>query len=119
MIHHEIDVLIKDPDLPRFVITEIAQQPDRLFQLGQKMGINPRQFIKTFEDQIEHEVRNGKIRPVTGRQVLMNVMSLCIYPFVAKPIVKALMQLDEKSFSEMMEARKKDNYEFIVNALTP
>jgi hypothetical protein len=49
----------------------------------------------------------------------MNVMSLCIYPFVAKPIVKALMQLDEKAFTEMMEARKKENYEFIVNALTP
>lgn len=119
MIDHEIDTLVRHPDLPRFVIMEIAQQPDRLFQQGQKLGINPRQFLKNFEDQIEKEVRLGKIRSISGRHLLMNVMSLCIYPFVAKPIVKALMQLDEKAFTEMMEARKKENYEFIVNALTP
>ena len=119
MISHEIAVLVANPDLPRFIIMEVATQPERLLQYGQKMGINPRQMLETFGQQVEQEVRQGNMIPIDGRQLLMNIMSLCIYPFVAKPIVKTMMQLDENSFSAMMDRRKKDAYEFIVNAITP
>lgn len=119
MIAHEIDTLMKHPDLPRFVINEIVQQPERLFQEGQKMGINPRQLIEKFETQVKQAVDNGEILPISGRQLLMNTMSLCIYPFVAKPIVKALLQLDENSYSHEMELRKEEVYEFLMRAITP
>ena len=48
----------------------------------------------------------------------MNIISICVYPFVAKHIVKAMLQMDENSFVELMENGKKDAYEFIVNAIT-
>jgi hypothetical protein len=48
---------------------------------------------------------------------MMNIMSLCIYPFVARPIIKTMMQLDENSFMDMMAQRKKEVYEFIINAI--
>lgn len=119
MVSHEIEVLTNHPDLPRFIIMEVASQPERLLQYGQKMGINPRQILEIFNHQVEEEVKKGKIRPIEGRQLLMNIMSLCIYPFVAKPIIKTMMQMDEKSFSTMMEKRKIDAYEFIIKAITP
>lgn len=119
IVDHEITVLSKHPDLARFVIMEIAQQPDRLIQFGQKLGLNPRLMLENFQKEIRQNVQDGKIRPVDGRQLLMNIISICIYPFVAKPIIKTMMQMDENTFADLMEKRKKDAYEFIIHAITP
>lgn len=119
IIDHEITVLSKHPDLARFVIMEIAQQPDRLIQFGQKLGLNPRAMLEHFQKEIQQNIQEGKIRPIDGRQLLMNIISICIYPFVAKPIIKTMMQMDENTFMDLMDKRKKDAYEFIINAITP
>lgn len=119
MISHEIDTLTKHPDIPRFVIMEVANQPERLIQYGQKMGFNPRQLLTNFTQQVDNAIENKEIVSIDSRQLLMNVMSTCIYPFVAKPIIKTMMQMDEHSFASLMESRKKDLYDFIVKAITP
>lgn len=118
IVTHEIDVLSRHPDLPRFIITEVALQPERLIQYGQKMGINPRQILEIFNKQVEQEVSQGKIIQIEGRQLLMNIMSLCVYPFAAKPIVKTMMQMDEKTFDQMMIDRRDGVYQFIIKAIT-
>ncbi len=117
LIEHEITVFIGHPDLARFIIAEVARQPERLLEQGKKIGINPRVFLKNFEEQVQVEVKLGTIKPIAGRQLLMNIMSLCIYPFVARPIICTLMEIDNKSFDNMMEERKKEVYQFIMNAL--
>ncbi len=117
MVDHEINTLIKHPDLARFIITEIAQSPDLLLEYGKKLGVNPRMFIEAFEKQVAKEVSEGVIKPIEGRQLLINIMSLCIYPFVARPIIQTMMSLDETNFYNMAEQRKKELSEFIINAI--
>jgi TetR/AcrR family transcriptional regulator len=119
LIEHEISMLMKHPDLARFIITEVANKPERLIEQGQKLGVNPRVFIETFEKQLDAEIKTGNIKPIPARQLLMNIMSLCIYPFVAQPIIRTMMQLDKSSFNNLMEVRKKEVYDFIMNALKP
>ena len=117
MVDHEISTLIKHPDLARFIITEIAQSPDLLIEYGKKLGVNPRMFIEAFEKQVVKEVREGVIKPIEGKQLLINIMSLCIYPFVARPIIQTMMTVDEINFYQMAEQRKKEVSEFIINAI--
>ena len=117
LVDHEITTLSKHPDLARFVLVEIALQPEKLIQYGQKMQINPRAFIEAFEAQVEHTIAAGKIKPISGRQLLMNTMSLCIYPFIAKPVIKTMMQMDENAFMSMMEERKREVFQFIRDSL--
>jgi TetR/AcrR family transcriptional regulator len=117
MVDHEISTLTKHPDLARFIITEIAQSPELLIEYGKKLGVNPRMFIGAFEKQVEKEVSNGIIKPIEGKQLLINIMSICIYPFVAKSIIQTMMSVDEVTFYQMMEQRKKEVSEFIINAI--
>lgn len=119
LIEHELGTFMKHPDLARFIIIEVASKPERLIEQGQKHGLNPRVFLEKFEAQVKKEVKAGNIKPIEGRQLLMNIMSLCIYPFVAQQIIRALMQLDRASFMTMMEVRKKEIYDFIMNAIKP
>ena len=119
LIEHELGTFMKHPDLARFIIIEVASKPERLIEQGQKHGLNPRVFLEKFEAQVKKEVKDGNIKPIEGRQLLMNIMSLCIYPFVAQQIIRVLMQLDRASFMTMMEVRKKEIYDFIMNAIKP
>jgi TetR/AcrR family transcriptional regulator len=117
MVEHEINTLTKHPDLARFIITEIAHEPELLIEYGKKLGVNPRIFIEGFEKQVSKEVSDGAIIPIEGKQLLINIMSLCIYPFVAKPVIQTMMTLDEVAFYQMTEQRKKEVSEFIINAI--
>ncbi len=119
LIEHEINTFIAHPDLARFIIAEVANHPERLIEYGKKLGINPRVFLENFERQVKQEVESGTIKSIHGRQLIMNIMSLCIYPFVARPIISTMMQLDNQAFDQMMEARKKEVHQFIMNALIP
>jgi len=119
LIEHEITTLIIHPDLARFIISEVANHPERLIEYGKKLNLNPMLFLEKFETLVQAEVKTGKIKFIEGRQLIMNIMSLCIYPFVARPIVRTMMQLDSDAFNQMMEQRKKEVYQFIMNALKP
>jgi TetR/AcrR family transcriptional regulator len=117
MVEHEISTLIKHPDLARFIITEIAQHPERLLEHGQKMGLNPRLLISSFQILIQKEINEEIIKPIEAKQLLLHIMSLCIYPFVAKSIVQTMMQKDDNDFLDMMEQRKKEVSELIINGI--
>lgn len=117
MVDHEISMLMKHPDLARFIITEIAHNPELLIGYGKKLGMNPRVLKQSFEDLVAREIREDIIKPIEGRQLLMNIMSLCIYPLVAKPIILTMMNVDEAAFGNMMEQRKTEVSEFIINAI--
>ncbi len=117
MVDHEISTLTKHPDLARFVITEIANEPELLLEHGTKLGINPRLLIQAFEKLVSAEIDDNHIKPIEGRQLLINIMSLCIYPFIAKPVVQTMMNMDSSAFSKMMEQRKIEVSEFIINAI--
>ena len=117
MVDHEISMLTKHPDLARFIITEIAHNPELLIEYGKKLGMNPRVLKQSFEDLVAREIKENIIKPIEGRQLLMNIMSLCIYPLVAKPIILTMMNVDEATFGNMMEQRKTEVSEFIINAI--
>lgn len=117
MVDHEITTLSKHPHMARFVITEIAHEPNLLVEHGTKLGLNPRVMIAAFEKLVVKEVSEGIIKPIEGRQLLINIMSLCIYPFVASPIIQTMMSLNESEFNQLTEQRKKQVSEFIINAI--
>lgn len=117
MVGHEINTLSKHPHMARFVITEIAHEPNLLLEHGTKLGLNPRVMIAAFEKLVAKEVSEGIIKPIEGRQLLINIMSLCIYPFVASPIIQTMMSLNESEFIQLTEQRKKQVSEFIINAI--
>ncbi len=48
---------------------------------------------------------------------MINLLSLTIFPFVAKPMMQKNLDLDELQFRAVMEQRKKEIPKFIINAI--
>jgi len=110
-----ITVMVENPYLPSFVVNEINQDPLAFFRmLKEKFGFpNPSLFLK----QIDKEIKKGTIKRVNPVQLLMNMLSLCIFPFMAKPLLQLRIHLTEEQFREFMEQRKKEVPRFIIDAI--
>ncbi|HET9824983.1 MAG TPA: TetR/AcrR family transcriptional regulator [Chitinophagaceae bacterium] len=110
-----ISVMVENPYLPSFVLNEMNRDPDSFFKmLNDKFGFpDPSLFLK----QIEKEIKKGTIKRIDPVQLLMNMLSLCIFPFMARPIFRLRLGLDESQFRGFMERRKKEVPRFIIESI--
>ena len=109
-----IDTLIRNPYIPEFVIHELNKDPEALKKTVSQNLPDLSPFLRT----IEKEMEEGKIIKMEPKQLLLNTISMCIFPFVGRPIVtQILFEGDEKEFYKTMERRKKDVSDFILNTI--
>jgi TetR/AcrR family transcriptional regulator len=119
-----IDQLSRTPYVPGYVIGELAQHPDRAHQLLDAVRefrdeAHAPDFIAALARQLRAESRHGAIRPITAEQFIVNLVSLCIFPFAARPLIATVLQLDEHGFARFVEERKRTLPTFFLNALRP
>lgn len=119
IVAHDIDMIRSQPDLPIFIMQELTQHPDRLIRMAAESGANPSQMMKAFTMAVKEAIAKKQIRPIDPGQLLIHVMSLCVYPFIAKPMVKAVQDLDDQQFDKMILKRKQEIVEFVMRSLKP
>ena len=97
------NVFRKNPYLPAFVIHEMNQNPDRFKEFISSMEINiPIKFI----DQIQNGIASGKFIQISPQQFLMNIVSLCLMPFVARNMVQTLFNMSDEDYYSFLEDRR-------------
>lgn len=114
--YNYISFIAKHPYLPNFIIQELNRNPS-FFEKIQENAAFP--TLDKFEKQVEREVEQGILKPINGKQLFVNILSLNIFPFVAMPLVKGLLQLNDKEFKAMMTERKVAVAEFIIGSIKP
>lgn len=111
-----INTLIKNPYIPEFIIHELNKDPEGLKRQVQENLPDIAPLLRT----IRKEMEQGSIKKMEPVQLLLNTISLCIFPFVGRPIVtQILFEGDQNAFYQTMEHRKNDVSEFILNAIRP
>ncbi len=112
--HNYISFISKHPYLPNFIIQELNRNP-KFFEKIQQNAAFP--TLEKFKTQVTEEVEKGILKPIDGEQLFINIISLNIFPFVATPLIKGFLKLDDKGFKQLMEQRKIAVSEFIVNSI--
>lgn len=93
-----IDLLMKNPDLPLFVLHEVKVNPKRLAKTFQvKALIENSSFVK----QLGKKKKN--IHPM---QFFISFMGMLVFPFVAKPLLESASAINENDFNRLMQQRK-------------
>ncbi|MBM3434974.1 MAG: TetR/AcrR family transcriptional regulator [Bacteroidetes bacterium] len=109
-----IETFIENPMVPGFIMHELSRDPDKIVNVIRNIGIKPQVFVK----QIEKEIEKGAIIPVDPYHLIVNMLAMCIFPFVAKPILmNVLFDQNPEKFSQFIQQRKKEVPEFIINAI--
>jgi len=124
VIDIELDVLLDHPYLPGYIISELTHNPARAKELIAALAgvsvdeLAPRLF-DTLGRQIKARVREGVMRPIAPDQFMLNLLSLCIFPFAARPMVQAVLHLDDADFARLIARRKRDLPIFFLHGLRP
>lgn len=114
-INEYMSILINNPEIPPFIVHEMQQNEQRVVNaiLKSKNKPNPMRFLI----QIQMEMAAGKVREINPIHLMMNIISLCAFPFVAKPMFKGIFHIDESDYLKIMEIRKKEVSSFIINSI--
>lgn len=103
------------PHIPLFIIHELSQNPDRFVQ--KVTGNTNFPQIAGLMMEIMEAMEQGKIKTFAPIHLFLNILAMCVFPFVAKPILQSATQLDDDSWEEMMDERATAVKQFIRSAL--
>lgn len=109
-----LSLLLKNMYLPGFVINSINQNPDKFVKkLSYGLKLKPDVFIL----QIKDAVKEGVIKPVDPAQLFVSLLSMCIFPFAAKPMIMGAFGMSEDAFVKFIKKRKLEIPKLIINSI--
>ena len=103
IVDNYLDLLLENPELPLFVVSEMRSGSDML----PKMTGNGKLFLEShFAKQLFQLQLEGKIKfhPIN---IMMNILGLVVFPFMGRPLLLKSGMLKEEEFRKIIEERKK------------
>ena len=113
LIESYLTQISSNPELPRFVLNELSQNPTFIKEQMEGMSFTPALFVK----QVEEAVLNKEIIPTDPFQVITDIVGMCAFPFIAKPLIQLLSSKNEKEFKAFIVERKVHVQTIMLNGL--
>lgn len=114
-----LDMLEKNPFIYQFVLSEISHNPDRIADVLDNVG---GKFVyhnlNVIEKQITEEYEKGLIRKIDPRHLIVNIISMCIFPIVARPILSRLIfRGNIRDYKAFIAERRKTVPQFVIDSI--
>ena len=112
--------LARHPYLPAYIVGEAARRPDLVVGFySSERGKAARRMIRKLREQVDEQVEQERLAPVTAEQFFITLASACAFPFVARPMISAALGMGPKEFDDFIEQRRKELPAFLKRGLRP
>lgn len=118
-IEAHFEMIRANPRLPFLVVNEFTTNPSRIESFRKKIIIYPQAVFSKFEQELNDEIKAGRIREITTLDLVLNIVSLNAMLFLTGNIFKSVAQLTEKQYQQMIEHRKQEHVKVILASLRP
>lgn len=108
------DVLYENYFSTSFIISEMAVNTERVIE---HMVTGAGFDIKVLQKQLDEEYRKKKIRKTDIRVLLINMISLCVFPFIAIEVQLKRYGLNRDQYFELLEKRKAIITEMVISSV--
>ena len=116
-IDHYIDSVGEHPHAAMWMVTENMAGNPVLGEMLTRAFATEGSPQRAMVEAIERAIETGEIRPVDPRQLLLTVVSACVFFFVTLPTVKMMNPLAAEDFDAYVEERKKHVFEVVYYGL--
>ena len=108
-----LKALAKRPEIVRFVMWEIEE--GGVFFARQARGLFASRGFETIPliSVIQKAVADGYIRPVDPIQLTISISGMCLYPFIAQPLLEKIIPGLEVQNSEFLSRRRDEIFDLI------
>ncbi|MEI6507358.1 MAG: TetR family transcriptional regulator [Bacteroidota bacterium] len=103
LVNNYIDLLIENPDIPIFILSELRTNPKELIS---KIDIKKVLLKSYFFKQFQSYVKAGKITPIHPMHIMMNLAGMIVFPFIMSPGLKEIGGIKQDEFNKLMLQRK-------------
>ncbi|WP_372775142.1 TetR/AcrR family transcriptional regulator [Mangrovibacterium sp.] len=111
-----IDLLLKHPFLPAFIIKEINRDASLFFSFIERKGFSPDSIFEMLNEAMEQ----GVIRRMRPEHLVLNVIGLCVFPFAVRPMVRQVVfHGDDPGMQQFLVERKDEVKQFVLKAIQP
>lgn len=114
-IEVHLDFLIRNQQMPAFILHEISRNPDLILNIFQ---INNHQNrIRGFMQSTIEEIQAGRIKKVNPQNLFLNILALNIFPVAAGPLFMNVLNMSKTEYDDLLTRRKQEVFEIIKNML--
>ncbi len=108
-----IEFLIQNPRIPFFVVGELNRDKKAHLRRMKEAKVPP-PFMELGRSIEEARKRKEVKSDTTSREFMLNMMSLMLFPFVAREMIMFTQQINEKEFEAMLRNRKKQVAQLLI-----
>ncbi|HIZ05063.1 MAG TPA: TetR/AcrR family transcriptional regulator [Candidatus Phocaeicola gallistercoris] len=116
-VERHFDFISANRDLPRFIVNEVFSHPERIEILKTSIQNIVNDLLNNLQQEIDEYAAKGLCQQADARMLLIDIVSLNVFPFMAAPIVKEAIGYSYKSYDEFLTLRKKENVETVLRKL--
>lgn len=93
----------EQPETPLFVLSELRFEPEQFLDRIDMHGVIKNSVLFA---QLQQAIATKKMHPVNPAHVFLNLLSLLVFPFMAKPLLMGATGIDDPTFAAMMRERR-------------
>ncbi|MDH6343709.1 TetR/AcrR family transcriptional regulator [Parabacteroides sp. PFB2-12] len=109
--------LMEYPQIPIFILYEVNQHPERLPERIKRR--EPYDIFLKISKRLEEEAQQGNIRETSVLDLLLNILSLCIFPFIFGSLAVKVTGRSMDEYHEVLVQHKDYVKRFVIQALKP
>ncbi|MBO4361551.1 MAG: TetR/AcrR family transcriptional regulator [Paludibacteraceae bacterium] len=115
------DTLMQNPRLPYFVLEELISNPERRKYLRENFVKQPQYALYYFQldARVRREQQARRMAEVDTFDIMMSIVSLTVFTFVALPMYQDLLERSDDQVREFIRHRKAEVTRLVLNGLRP
>lgn len=111
-----ISGLLNNPYIPVFILNELNTNPEHLVRIFKSSGMKP----LILKQDIEKAMKEGRIIKTDPIHLIVNLISLVVFPLAAKPLVSGIILSDKDiEFDDFMKERIPKLKDYFLQSITP
>lgn len=114
-VENYIDRLAANPQVVRFLTWELGSGGAIVRDVVRETVRDSLSgdLFRSFTAVLDRAVRGGRIRPVDPQHLIMNVIGMCLYAFLASPILEHIFPGLRTQDERFIEKRKREIFELV------
>lgn len=108
IVEEHFNFLASHPRLPFFVLNEFITNKTRLKWFVALASPSINRIINKLTTDINEAVKKGEICPIDPVNLILDIVSLNVFSFLAHPLIKGLADELGRDYEALLEERKKE-----------
>lgn len=119
IISRHIDFVAANPALPLFLLNELFSKSDRTNIFTDTLATYTPSVLRGLQQKIDEEAASGKCRRVDAGMLMLDIVSLNIFPFLVLPAAQSIVPEAASDPHALLTLRKRENLDTILRKLKP